>query len=301
MKQRLPHVDRPLYGIMLRLAAAAMLSIMFGLVKYAGNHGVHVAECLFWRQLAGLPVVIAWLWWSGNLNSIATQRPGAHVVRMILGISAMALNFLSVILLPMGEATTIGFAMPIFATLLAALILGEKTGRYRWSAILLGFIGVVFALQPGNSDISFKGLLVALSGAAITACISIQLRNMSREESTGAIVFWFSLSSLIPLGIAMTAVARNHDLQIWGIILALSITGGIAQILLTSALRYGNVAVILTMDYSALIWTCLIGFAFFGDYPSNAVWVGAPMIIGAGIIIAWREHYLSQQRASTKD
>jgi len=84
---------RPVFGILLRLAAMAILSLMFALVKLAGERGIHLTESLFYRQLAGLPVAIAWLWWTGALASIRTTRPLQHGIRMILGASAMALNF----------------------------------------------------------------------------------------------------------------------------------------------------------------------------------------------------------------
>lgn len=287
--------ERPLLGILLRLAAMAMLGVMFALVKLAGNHGVHVAESLFWRQLAGLPVVILWLWWTGNLASIKTKRPGAHALRSTLGLISMTLNFSAMLLLPMAEATTIGFATPIFATLLAALLLREATGRYRWGAILLGFVGVLIAVQPGSNNIYGTGVLVALTGAMLTACVAIQLRRMSKEESTGAIVFWFSLCSLAPLGIAMLFFSRSHDGQTWLIITGLAAAGATAQILLTSAMRHATVAAILTMDYSGLIWSILFGFLLFGDLPGHSVWLGAPIIILAGMIIAWREQYLAKR------
>lgn len=273
----------------------AMLGVMFALVKLAGNHGVHVAESLFWRQLAGLPVVILWLWWTGNLPSIKTKRPGAHALRSALGLISMTLNFSAMLLLPMAEATTIGFATPIFATLLAALLLREATGRYRWGAILLGFVGVLIAVQPGSNNIYGTGVLVALTGAMLTACVAIQLRRMSKEESTGAIVFWFSLCSLAPLGIAMLFFSRSHDGQTWLIITGLAAAGATAQILLTSAMRHATVAAILTMDYSGLIWSILFGFLLFGDLPGHSIWLGAPIIILAGMIIAWREQYLAKR------
>ncbi|MEP7348757.1 MAG: DMT family transporter [Sphingorhabdus sp.] len=288
--------ERPLLGIMLRLAAMAMLGVMFALVKMAGNRGVHVSESLFWRQLAGLPVVMLWLWWTNNLGSIRTKRPMAHALRTGLGLTSMCLNFLAMMLLPMAAATTIGFAMPIFATMLAALLLGEATGRYRWAAIFLGFIGVLVAVQPGQGAIHGPGALVAISGALLTACVAIQLRRMSKEESTGAIVFWFSLCSLPPLGIAMLFFGRSHDGATWLVIAGLAAAGAIAQILLTAAMRHASVAAILTMDYSGLIWSILFGYLLFDDIPGIGIFLGAPIIIAAGLIIAWREQHLARQR-----
>jgi drug/metabolite transporter (DMT)-like permease len=286
----------PLLGIAFRLGAMAVLGVMFALVKLAGAHGVHVVESLFWRQFAGLPVVLGWLLTSGKLYEVKTRHPGAHAARATLGLVSMALNFTAMLLLPMALATTIGFATPIFATLLAALLLAEPTGKYRWGAVVLGFMGVALAMQPGSNIVTGIGPWIALAGALLTACTLIQLRRMSREETTGATVFWFSLSTLLPLGIGMLFFSKSHDLQTWAIIAGLAFSGAVAQLLLTAAVRYASVAAIATMDYSGLIWSVLLGYLIFGDLPTKTTWVGAAIIIGAGLIIIWREQYLAKQR-----
>jgi drug/metabolite transporter (DMT)-like permease len=286
-----PAEPRPMLGIALRLAAVAVIGVMFLLVKLAGNRGVHVGESLFWRQLAGLPVAVLWLWWRNDLNSIRTTRPGGHALRMVLGIGAMSLNFTSMVLLPMADATTLGFATQIFATILAAVFLAEPTGRYRWGAVAIGFIGILIALRPGHGAISFTGAAIALAGALLTGFTVIQLRRLTRTEAPGAIVFWFSLTSILPLGIAQFFVGRAHDAETWTIIGGLSLMGAIGQILLTASLRYASVATIMTIDYSSLLWSATLGFLAFGDVPSQTVLQGAPLIIGAGLIIAWREQY----------
>jgi drug/metabolite transporter (DMT)-like permease len=290
--------DRVALGVGLRLASVLMLCIMMVFVKLSGQNGVHVAESVFWRQLAGLPAVTIWLMSSGEMASIKTTKPGMHAWRMALGLSGMLLNFLGVIMLPLAQATTIGFAAPIFATLFAAILLREPTGKYRWAAILAGFAGVVIAIGPSR-DVAVAGSLIALGGAFMTAAVSIQLRRMARTERTGAIVFWFSLFSLIPLGAAMPFFASGHNLTTWIFIGGASISGAIAQILLTSSLRHAPVAVILTMDYSSLIWATLFGFLVFGDIPHHAVWIGAPIVVASGLLIAWRERYLSKVPVSS--
>lgn len=285
-------------GIVLRIGAMFVIGIMFLLVKMAGNRGVHIAESLFWRQLAGLPVAIAWLWWNRDLASIRTQQPGGHALRMILGIVAMGLNFTSMTLLPMADATTFGFATQIFATILAALFLAEPTGKYRWGAVIMGFIGILVALRPGQDGFNNTGVIIALSGALLTGCTVIQLRRLNRTETPGAIVFWFSLTSIVPLGIAQIFVARSHDAETWMVIGGLALAGAIGQILLTASLRYASVATIMTIDYGSLIWTALLGYVVFADVPGIAVLQGAPLIIGAGLIIAWREQHLARQRSA---
>ena len=287
---------RPMLGILLRIGAVLVIGVMFLLVKMAGNRGVHVTESLFWRQLAGLPVAVVWLWFSNDLRSIRTTRVGGHAMRMVLGIGAMGLNFTSMILLPMADATTFGFATQIFATILAALFLAEPTGKYRWGAVIMGFVGILIALRPGQSAINETGIIVALLGALLTGCTVIQLRRLTRTETPGAIVFWFSLTSILPLGIAQFFMATSHDAETWAIIGGLSLAGAVGQILLTASLRYASVATIMTIDYGALIWSAFLGYAVFSDVPSASVLQGAPLIIIAGLVIAWREQYLARKR-----
>jgi drug/metabolite transporter (DMT)-like permease len=287
---------RPMFGIFLRLGAMATLGVMFALVKLASQNGIHLVETLFWRQLAGLPVVIVWLWWLGRLRDIRTDQPLAHALRSILGLTTMALNFSAMMMLPMAEATTISFATPVFATMLAALLLGEPTGRYRWGAVGLGFAGVMLAMQPDMVGAYGEGPWIALAGALLTACVLIQIRRMSQTENSGAIVFWFSLSSLLPLGIAMPFFAKAHDVTGWSIIAGLALCGAVAQVLLTSAMRHASVAAIATMDYTGLIWSILFGYLIFNQLPGAGTYLGAPVIIAAGIVIMWREHHLARQR-----
>jgi drug/metabolite transporter (DMT)-like permease len=291
--------QRPQYALLLRLSAIVMLAIMFAMVKQISKDGVHVLEAVFWRQLAGLPIVLIWLYWTGSLSMVATRHPAKHAARMVLGLTAMALNFTAMTMLPLAEATTIGFASGIIATLLAATILREPTGYYRWAAIIIGFVGVLIAMQPGHSNFGGMGAIIALIGAVITSCVAIQLRFMGRTENAGAIVFWFSLCSMVPLLIAMLFVAKPHDTQTWLNIAGMASAGAIAQILLTTSLRYGSVSAVLTMDYTSLLWSALIGYFFFNEIPGTHIYMGAPVIIAAGIIIAWREHVL--QRNSVLD
>jgi drug/metabolite transporter (DMT)-like permease len=286
---------RPILGILLRLAAMAVLGVMFALVKLAAEHGVHLVESLFWRQFAGLPAVILWLWWTRKLHEVRTSDPAAHALRSGLGLGAMALNFAAMTILPMAEATTISFASPIFATMLAALLLAEPTGKYRWGAVALGFVGVLLAMRPAESSYGI-GPWIALAGALLTAAVIVQLRRMSRHESAGAIVFWFSLATLVPLGIGMVFFAKQHDATSWTIIAGLAVCGAVGQLLLTSAMRHASVATVATMDYSGLIWSVLFGYWLFDTLPGPGTWIGAPVIIAAGLIIIWREQQLAKAK-----
>lgn len=289
-------VNRPLFAIGIRLFAVLCMSAMLITVRVADSHGVHVLESLFYRQLLSLPIVLLWVCATGGLRSLRTHRIGIHASRMALGVVGMLFNFLAYILLPPAEATTIGFTMPIFGTLLSALILREATGIHRWSAVALGFAGILIMVRPDAGHFPMMGVAVALSGAILTASVSLVLRQLGRTESAGVIVFWFTLLSLIPLGAAMPFVARAHDPLTWGLLLLIGLLGGVTQICLTASLRWAPVSVVLPMDYSAILWTTLLGWALWGVWPVPSTWIGATIIIGSGLTIAWREHLHARRR-----
>ena len=292
-------------GIALRLLAMVSLSLMFVLVKLIAESGVHILESLFWRQAVVIPLVFAWAWSHGGIASLKTQRIGAHARRATMGLIGMACNFGGMIFLPMAEATTINLSVPIFAVIFAALILGEPTGWQRWSAVIIGFIGVLVVLNPaasftgGFSGDHGMGTLIALGGALMTALITIAIRDLGRTENATTIVFWFSLLSMLPLGIALPFVFTPHSSYVWLLLLGLGFSGAVVQMSLTGALRLAPVAVVIPMDYSALLWSIACGWWFFGTLPADTTWIGAPLIIASGLFIAWREHRLHIQR--TKD
>jgi len=286
-------------GIALRLLAMASLSLMFVLVKYVDRAGIHIVESLFWRQALVLPFLLVWIRaTTGGFASLRTQRIGAHARRMTMGLVGMACNFGGMIFLPMAEATTISLSVPIFAVIFAAALLGEPTGWQRWSAVIVGFVGVLVVLDPGASIAAGfggdhgMGTLIALAGAVMTALITIAVRDLGRTEAAATIVFWFSALSMIPLGLMLPFVITSHSAQEWLLLLGLGFSGAVVQMALTGALRLAPVAVVIPMDYTSLLWSIAAGWWFFGTFPAETTWIGAPLIVASGLFIAWREHRL---------
>jgi drug/metabolite transporter (DMT)-like permease len=284
-----PHVA---LGMALRLVSALSLALMFAGVKWVGQRGVGVVETLFYRQIGSAVCAAGFVAVGPGFRSLTTKRIGAHAMRMGIGVVAMLLNFLMVRVLPLAEATAIGFSVPIFATLLAAVLLREPTGRWRWGAVLAGFLGVLVIIQPGSGHISTYGGLVAMGAVISTACATIAIRHLGTTEPVATTVFWFGLTSLVPLGLAMPFVAHAHGGSAFAAIVALSLAGGVAQLALTGALRLASVALVMPMDYSALLWASLLGLLLFGQAPSHWTWLGAPIVIAAGLVILWREQHL---------
>ena len=292
-----PAEQRPLLGMALRLVTAILLALMFAAVKLAATRGVHVVESLFYRQIGSALCAAALVAAGPGFASLRTRRIGAHIGRMALGLVAMALNFLAMISLPLAEATAIGFTVPLFSTILAALLLKEATGRWRWGAVVAGFVGVLLIVKPGGGGVPLGPAALAILAALLTASVTIVIRRLGRTEPASTTVFWFAVSSLVPLALLMAIFGQPHDGATFAILAAMALAGGLAQLTLTASLRLAPVALVMPMDYTMLLWATLLGVWLFAEMPTPWVWVGAPMIIGSGLVILWREHRLAQRAA----
>lgn len=287
--------DRPLLALLMRLAGIAGFALMAAFIKMAAETGIHLAELLFWRQLISLPILLTWAMLTGGLGRLATSRPRAHGVRAAYGVVGMVLNFGGVILLPLAEATTLSFTAPMFAVLLSIVLLKESVGIWRWSAVAAGFAGILIIAQPAGGHIPLYGAAVALGGAFMIALIAIQIRDLSRTESPLVIVFWFSVASVVVTLPFMLWVHEPLSSQQWWLVIGIGLAGTWGQVLVTMALRFGKVSSVIVMDYSSIVWATLYGWLFFATLPALSTWIGAPLVVLAGLIISWREHYLARR------
>jgi len=291
--------DRPqqnrLAGIGLRIMAATCFAFMAMLVKLGSEAGVHVVELAFYRFAFGLPPLLLWIAASRNFGAWRTRRPLAHAWRAAAGLTTLILSFSALTLLPLAETTTIGFAAPLFSVALSALILGESVGRHRWTAVIVGFAGVLVVMRPEGRDLPLLGLLLASLAAFGAGIVTITIRQVGKTEGTRTTVLWFSLLSMAATGAAMPFFARAHDAGTWLLLLALGAVGGFSQICLTASLRFAPVSVVVPFDYSQLLWAVLLGWLVFADAPASTTWVGAAIIIGSGLYTLYREHRLGRE------
>ena len=287
--------DRIFKGLGLRLFAILCLSTMSALIKLAETRGAGLAETMFHRQFWAVPLVATWIAAGPGLGSVRTARFRAHLGRSAVGLTGMVFTFGSVLLLPLAEATTLQFTVPIFATILGALVLKEPTGWHRWGAVIAGFAGVVIVAQPGSGHVPLAGALVGLTSSVFVAIVALQLRQIGKVDRPVTTVFWFSTLSMVPLSALYPFFAHWHDGTTFAILAGMGVFGGLGQIAFTAALRYAPVSSVMPMDYSSLIWATLYGWLLFGVLPTPWTWIGAPVIIASGLYIVWREHVRRQQ------
>jgi drug/metabolite transporter (DMT)-like permease len=240
--------------------------------------------------------LLLWIWRTGNRDVWRTTRPAAHVWRAALGLTTMVLTFSALSYLPLAEATTIAFAAPLFAVVLSAAALKEQVGRHRWSAVALGFVGVLLVMQPHGESFPLLGLALAIAGALGVGAVTITLRQIGRTEGTQTIVLWFTCLSLLAVGLLMPFYARAHDGRTWLILVALGGFGGLGQLLMTASLRYAPVSAVVPFDYVQLLWAVLLGWLLFADHPAATTWAGAAVIVASGLYTVYREHVLGRER-----
>jgi drug/metabolite transporter (DMT)-like permease len=290
-------VQRPILALGLRVLAAAVLATLLMLVKLTGESGVALPEIMFWRQAVGVPMLFGWLAATGGLGRLRTRRLGSHFGRAAVGTINMTFNFGAAILLLPAESTTLGFTTPLFAVVLAALVMREHVGPYRWAAVALGFAGVLLTVQPSGGHMPPLGVACGLIAAFLIAVINYQIRDLGRTEEPISVVFWFATFGTAITALTLPFVTTAHSPRQWLLLIAIGVVGTVGQLLYSASLRLGAVSSLVVMDYTALFWATLYGWAIWDRLPPIATWLGAPLIVAAGLIIFAREHRLGKQRA----
>jgi drug/metabolite transporter (DMT)-like permease len=286
--------DRPLKAIGIRVIATLLLTSMFAIAKVAQSYGVNIVEIVFFRQLLAIVPVLALVLAGAGLSSLKTQRPWLHASRTAVGTTGMMLNFLTISLLPLAETQALWFTTPLFATILSALILREIVGVHRWSAVALGFLGVLIVVQPQSGHLPVTGAVTGLVSALLTAFVTILLRQLGRTEPALTTVFWFFTMSSIPLAFVMPWFYQPHPPEVWGLLALMGLVGGLGQVALTLSLQYAPVSTVAPVDYASLIWSTLFGMWLFAEIPTQWTWLGAPLIVASGLYIVWRERLRSR-------
>ena len=208
--------------------------------------------------------------------------------------------------MPLADATAISFASPLITVALAAVILKERVRIYRWSAVVIGFAGVIVMLVPhfdlgayagAAGAAAAAGSLFAITSAFCNAGTVIQTRRLTQTETTSSIVFYFSLVCAIAGALTLPFAWHSPTGRELTALIALGILGGLAHIFLTESYRFAAASVVAPFDYSAMLWALLLGYWLFGELPGTLVYVGASIVAGAGLYVIWRERQLGLQRA----
>ena len=280
-----PYLQASVFGVMASISAA----IFSVFVRLATEH-IDPLQAVFFRNLFGL-ILIAPLAFRSGLAPLKTRRFGLMSLRGVLNLTCMMAFFFALSITPLAEVTALMFSAPIFATVLAMAVFGERAGARRWTAIAFGFAGTLVVLQPGFETIGLGPMLVLFAAFGWGICMVI-IKSLGKTESSVTIITYMSLVmtplSLIP---ALWVWQWPTDWQ-WVWLLVIGLLGGAGQMSMTEALRAAETHAVAPVDFLKLIWISVIAFFAFGEVPGPYTWIGGVMIFGASAFIAGREHVL---------
>ncbi|WP_186386175.1 DMT family transporter [Stappia sp. TSB10P1A] len=292
----------PRLGIALKVASALVFTGMVAMVKLLDG-AYPVGEVIFARSFFGMLPVLLVIAWQGRVSdAFVTRRPWGHISRALVGGTAMSLWFAALALLPLPDATAIGFSAPLMTVALAAVILREKVRAYRWSAVAVGFLGILIILSPHLSgaaptDEASLGAMLAFASAIFMALAMITVRRLTSTERTSTIVVWFAgVTSVFALMSAPFGWVMP-DATDAVMLVAIGLSGGVGQILLTQSYRYADASTIAPFEYTTMLWTVLVGWIVFAEVPTLEVIGGAAIVIGAGVFVIFRERQLGLDRS----
>jgi drug/metabolite transporter (DMT)-like permease len=283
---------RPVLGVLLKLTSVILLSTMAVCVKFLGSD-IPSGQIIFVRGIISMAVLALIAQRVAGLHLLKTRNWRSHALRSLMGTTSMFCWFTALTLIPLADFTAIMFTAPMFLTVLAMLFLGERIHHYRWTALAVGFVGVLVMIGP---HLSFDGggtLGVALSlAAAVSSAMAMMfLRSMSGGgEHAITITFYFSLTTMVCAAItALWGWPAPTPLQ-WMIIGLAGLFGVFGQLLMTYSYHYAEASTIAPLDYTNLLMAVGYGYYLFDEVPGLSTWLGAPLVIAAGLVILWREY-----------
>ena len=276
-------------GILYICAGILFLTAMDGVAKWLVEADYSPFQVLAVRGWIITTVLLAWSWRSaGGLRRLATARPMHHALRTAIGFLAPFSFFSALKEMPLADATVVFFGAPFMMAALSVPLLKEHVGLHRWGAIVVGFVGVVIALQPGEGTFQAAAFLV-LGGSLAYSLINIMGRWMGRTETAFQMVFYFNFGTALIATCALPFVWQDMPLEHLGVIGILAALAIVGHIFMTKAFFSAPVGVVAPFEYTALIWSTLIGFLVWGDWPVPSIWIGAGVIAASGLYLVHRE------------
>ncbi len=287
------HHEHVVLGMLAGLGAFFMFTVMNLFAKLLSeNHSV--IEIAFYRNLiASLPFLLLVFAFGRRDILIVRSKPAAVGIRALLGSASLITTFAAFSLMPMADTTAFLFTSSLFIPILGLLFLGESVGPYRWSAVVIGLIGVVIMLRP-TGEVHTLGVMVALCAALMHAILQVILRYLGRYESPETVTFYFLVIGTLVTALPLPFVAVRPTLTEIPLLFGVGLTGAAAQWLLSTAFRNAPAAVVTVFNYSGIIWATLFGWLIWNDWPLPAVLAGAAVVIASNLLIIWRESRLGR-------
>jgi drug/metabolite transporter (DMT)-like permease len=277
-----------LLGIGLMMLAMLLFEVMDAVAKWlvsADMSAIQVIAVRSWMIIAMILLILAI---RGELSELVTKRPLHHALRGSIGFFAPFTFFTSLKVLPLADATVFFFSSGFVLTAASALFLKEQVGIHRWSAVVIGFVGVVIAMNPQGGGPVGSYLLV-LCAAVIYSMIFISGKQLSKQDSVISLVFSLQLGMGVSATIALPWVWVPITITVLGELFLMAVIALVGHFVFAAAFARADVSALAPFEYTALVWATLIGYVIWLDIPSTEVWIGAAIIISCGLYVIHRE------------
>jgi len=279
-------------GALWMLASGVGFSVMAVGIKLLG-HRLENFQIGFFRVVIGFLAILPFVAGSGGLATLQTRHAGVHFVRAVFGLLAMYCSYYAIARMPLADYTGLSFTKPLFATLLAIVILGETVRWRRWTATLVGFLGVLVMVRPGAGTIQ-PAALAALTDSFSVAFLVTLVKRLPATETPLTMLFYFGLfATVMSIGPAIYSWQWPTALE-WLLLIGVGVLGALSQMFWIRAFRAGEASAVAPFDYLRLPMAATLGFVGFSELPTLWTFVGAAVIVASTLYIAHREAQLRQ-------
>ncbi|MEO1330843.1 MAG: DMT family transporter [Pseudomonadota bacterium] len=285
-------------GVALAAGVAVMFACMDACARAIGQRYDPLLG-VWWRYASqGLGVAIVF---APRLRTVVrTRRLGMQIFRSSLLFTATCLFFSGFALLPLATVTAIALLGPLLIVALAALLLGERVGPWRWLGVAAGLCGALVIVRPWASDAGGSvfewAALFPIGGAFAYAAFNIATRSLGRDEDVWTTFFYTAVVGAVGASLFLPFVWETPRLVDLPLLLAVGGFGAIGQLALIMALKRAPASVVAPLHYTQLIWSAMLGWLLFAEIPGVWVWTGAALIVAAGLFVQWRERRAAARR-----
>ena len=270
------------------LLSILLFSLMDASVKWLGAN-YPTAQIMFFRCSVALAPVLVIILLRGGSSILRTQQKKLHLLRSVLGIGAMGFAFYAFSLMPLAEAISILHTAPLFMTALSVILLRETVGIRRWSAIILGFIGMLMVVRPG-ADMLASGSLFMLTAAFLIGCTTIIIRHLGKIDDPVCITFYFTVTGVLVSIIGMLIQGwQSPPLMDLALLVMVGLFGGMAQYLMTLSYQRLAVGIVAPLKYLSIVFGGGIAFLVWNEVPDLQSVFGISIIILSGLYTLHRE------------
>ena len=275
-------------AVILNVSAWMLLPLMDGLAKFLSQE-IHFLQVVWGRYffMALISLVITFLFFRHHLKWPSNFQ--IQLIRSLFLFLSTILFFYAISIISLPEALTLAFVSPMIVTLLSAIILKEEVGFRRWSAVVVGFIGVLFVIRPGFNEVNLA-TITALGCGICYAIYIISTRKLSNQDSPLLTLIFTGLSGSIVISLIVPFYWSDLTLLQLLLLVLLAAIGTLAHFLLILSLNFAEASKLAPLSYSEIIMNVIIGYYFFGDFPSQWVWIGLVIIVASGVYISFREN-----------